>query len=138
MHASGELQKLIGVQVQEPNMPKITMNEAASNEPPKVTQLNALELEAMLDQGEIILFDVRPQHERALAAIAGARPLDAAGQEYLLGLDRDTPIAFSCHHGIRSQAAAQQMLHEGFRHVYNLKGGIDAWSLTIDASVPRY
>ena len=119
-------------------MTKITMNEAASNEPPKVMQLSAAELEAMLDQGEIILFDVRPQHERALAAIAGARPLDASGQEYLLGPDRDTPIAFCCHHGIRSQAAAQQMLHEGFRHVYNLKGGIDAWSLTIDASVPRY
>ena len=119
-------------------MTKITMNEAASNEPPKVMQLSAAELEAMLDQGEIILFDVRPQHERALAAIAGARPLDAAGQEYLLGLDRDAPIAFSCHHGIRSQAAAQQLLHEGFRHVYNLKGGIDAWSLTVDASVPRY
>ena len=138
MHASGELQKLIGVQVKESSMQKITMSAVASNEPPQVKPLSAAELESILGRGQIILFDVRPQHERALAAIAGARPLDASGQEYLLGLDRDTPIAFCCHHGIRSQAAAQQMLHEGFRHVYNLKGGIDAWSLTIDASVPRY
>ena len=48
------------------------------------------------------------------------------------------PIAFHCHHGIRSQEAAQQLLREGFRNVYNLKGGIDAWSQSIDPSVPRY
>ena len=108
------------------------------NEPPKVKQLSAPELKSMLDRGEIILFDVRPDNERLLASIAGVRPLDGAGQEYLLGLDRDAPVAFHCHHGIRSQEAAQQLLHEGFRHIYNLKGGIDAWSLTIDASVPRY
>ena len=92
----------------------------------------------MLDRGEIILFDVRPENERALASIAVARPLDAAGQAYLCGLDRGTPVAFHCHHRIRSQEAAQQLLREGFRHIYNLKDGIDAWSLTIDASVPRY
>ena len=108
------------------------------NEPPRVKQLSALELKSMLDRGQIILFDVRPENERALATIEGARPLDAVGQEYLLGLDRDVPIAFLCHHGIRSQAAAQQLLHEGFRRLHNLKTGIDGWSLTIDASVPRY
>jgi len=108
------------------------------NEPPKVKQLSAPELKSMLDRREIILFDVRPENERAVASIAVARPLDAAGQEYLLGLDRGTPIAFHCHHGIRSQAAAQQLLREGFRNVYNLKGGIDAWSQSIDPSVPRY
>ena len=108
------------------------------NEPPKVKQLSASELKVRLDRGEIILFDVRPVNERLLASIAGVRPLDAAGQEYLLGLNRDAPVAFHCHHGIRSQEAAQQLLGEGFRHIYNLKGGIDSWSLTIDASVPRY
>ena len=108
------------------------------NEPPKVKQLSASELKLMLDRGDLILFDVRPANERLLASIAGVRPLDAAGQEYLLGLNRDAPIALHCHHGIRSQEAAQQLLREGFRHIYNLKGGIDSWSLTIDASVPRY
>ena len=108
------------------------------NEPPKVMQLSAPELKSMLDRGQIILFDFRPENECALATTEGARPLDAAGQEYLLGLDRDVPIAFLCHHGIRSQAAAQQLLHEGFRRLHNLKNGIHAWSLTIDASVPRY
>lgn len=108
------------------------------NEPRKVKQLSAPELKTMLERDEVTLFDVRPEDERAIARIVAARSLDAAGQKYLLGLDRNTPIAFHCHHGIRSQEAAQQLLREGFRNVYNLKGGIDAWSQSIDPSVPRY
>lgn len=101
-------------------------------------QLDALELKAMLDRREITLFDVRPEDERAIAVISAASALDAAGLAYLLGLDRNTPIALHCHHGIRSHEAAQQLLREGFRHVYNLIGGIDAWSQTVDSSIQRY
>jgi monothiol glutaredoxin len=108
------------------------------NEPPRVKQLTPSELKAMLDRGEVTLFDVRPEQERAIARIGAARSLDAAGQEYLFGLSRDAPIALHCHHGIRSQEAAQQLLNEGFRNVYNLKGGIDAWSQMVDPAVPRY
>jgi monothiol glutaredoxin len=108
------------------------------NEPPKVKQLSAPELKTMLDRDEVTLFDVRPEDERAIARIAAARSLDAAGQKYLLGLDLDTPIALHCHHGIRSQEAGQQLLREGFRNVFNLKGGVDAWSQLVDSSVPRY
>lgn len=108
------------------------------DEPPKVREMDVTELKARLDRGDIQLFDVRPSHERALASIAAARALDAEGQEVLRNLDRDTPIAFHCHHGYRSQAAAQQLLAEGFRNVYNVRGGIEAWSQLVDPSVPRY
>ncbi len=108
------------------------------NEPPKVKSLTAPELKGMLDRGEVVLFDVRPESERALARIAAARSLDAAGQAYLLALDRGTAVAFHCHHGIRSLEAARQLLGESFRNVYNLKGGIDAWSQTVVQSVPRF
>jgi monothiol glutaredoxin len=43
-----------------------------------------------------------------------------------------------CHHGIRSNQAAQQLLQMGFSNVHNLVGGIDAWSKQEDASVPQY
>ena len=108
------------------------------NAPPKVRQLSAPELKAMLDRGEVMVFDVRPEDERVIATIAAARPLDAAGQKTLFGLDRETPVAFHCHLGTRSQEAGEQLLREGFRNVYNLRGGIDAWSQMVDPSVPRY
>lgn len=108
------------------------------NAPPTVRQLSAPELKAMLDRGEVMVFDVRPEDERVIATIAAARPLDAAGQKYLFGLDRKAPVAFHCHLGTRSQEAGEQLLREGFRNVYNLKGGIDAWSQMVDPSVPRY
>jgi len=108
------------------------------NGPPKVEQLSARELRTMLDRDEVTLFDVRPEDERAIARIAAACSLDAAGEKYLLGLDRDTPIALYCHHGSRSQGVGQQLLREGFRNVFNLAGGVDAWSQLVDSSVPRY
>ena len=108
------------------------------NQPASVKQLTPAELKELLDQGKVTLFDVRPDHERALASIPQARSLDEAGQEYLFSLDRNAPIAFLCHHGMRSQNAAQQVLGEGFRNVYNVRGGIHAWSETVDRSVPQY
>jgi len=104
----------------------------------RVKQLQVAELARMLEQQAVTLFDVRPPDERALASIAEARPLDASGQEYLFALDPGAPVALLCHHGIRSQHAAQQLLQEGFRNVYNVRGGIDAWSQQVDANVPRY
>ncbi len=103
------------------------------NEPPRVKPLSAPELKAMLNRGEVVLFDVRPEGERARASIAAARPLDAAGQEHLRKLARDTAIALHCHHGVRSQQAAEKLLGEGFRRVFNLNGGIDEWSRTVES-----
>ncbi|HEX3775974.1 MAG TPA: Grx4 family monothiol glutaredoxin [Polyangiaceae bacterium] len=108
------------------------------NQPPTVKQLTPAEAKALLDRNALELFDVRPEFERALASIPAARALDEAGQKYLLSLDRGAPIAFLCHHGMRSQNAAEQVLGEGFRNVHNVKGGIHAWAETVDPSVPRY
>ena len=84
------------------------------------------------------LVDVRTDEERAVARIAGSRLLDQASHDALLCLDRDTCIVFQCHHGVRSQQAAEYFRRQGFRNLYNLQGGIDAWSLLVDAAVPRY
>ncbi len=108
-------------------------------EPARVKPLSAKALKTMLDAGEKLeLFDVRTPEERAAASIGKSRLLDKSGQEYLLALDRSTPLVFHCHHGMRSQQAAERFLREGFKNVYNLEGGIDAWSLSVDPSVPRY
>ena len=58
--------------------------------------------------------------------------------EMLAGLPKDALIVFHCHHGGRSMAAAQEALQQGYSQVYNVAGGIDAWSAHVDPSVPRY
>jgi monothiol glutaredoxin len=108
------------------------------NEPPRVKPIDPKTLKGMLDAGKISLFDVRPDDERAHASIAQARKLDAAGQEYLFGLKKDAAVALHCHHGGRSRSAAERLLQEGFTQVYNLEGGIEAWSREVDPLVPRY
>jgi monothiol glutaredoxin len=107
------------------------------NEPPRVKRIAAKELKSLLDSNRIQLFDVRPAAERSLASIVHARALDEARAD-LLAMKRDSAIALHCHHGVRSRAAAESLLREGFTNVYNLEGGIDAWSQEVDPSVPRY
>ena len=108
------------------------------NEPPRVKAISPKELKALLDAGKIELFDVRPDGERAVAKIDVAKQLDAEGQKHLFALPKSTPIALHCHHGIRSRNAAEQLLREGFTDVYNLEGGIEAWSRDVDSKVSRY
>lgn len=108
------------------------------NQPPSVVELSVQDAKKMLDRGELQLFDVRPESEGDIARIAVGKTLNDDTVELIKSLDKNTPIAFYCHHGMRSRGVAQSVLQEGFRKVYNLKGGIDAWSLTIDPSIPRY
>ncbi len=110
------------------------------NEPPRVRPLTAQELKAMLDRGEAFeLFDVRTEAERRIAKIDRAHWLEEdEGKRRLDELDREARVVFHCHHGIRSRTAAELALRAGFRYVYNLEGGIDAWSKVIDPAVPRY
>jgi monothiol glutaredoxin len=108
-------------------------------EPARVKQLTAKALKGMMDDGaKLALFDVRTPDEHKIASIEGAQLLDAAGQARLAGLDRATTVVLHCHHGGRSQRAAEQLIAEGYKDVYNLEGGIDAWSQTVDSKVPRY
>ena len=107
--------------------------------PASITQISAIDLKAMRDNGAAFeLVDVRTDGERAIAHIEGSQLLDQALHDRLLTLDPGTPIVFQCHHGIRSQSAADYFLQKGFTNLYNLRGGIDAWSQLVDPSVPRY
>jgi monothiol glutaredoxin len=98
--------------------------------------MGVTDLKRLLDAGEpVVLVDVRTDKERGIARIEGSQPLHAVDVDKL---DKNARLVFQCHHGGRSQAAAEHFVEQGFRNVYNLKGGIDAWSAEIDPSVPRY
>ncbi|MCC5793490.1 MAG: Grx4 family monothiol glutaredoxin [Chromatiales bacterium] len=109
------------------------------NAPPPVRPLTVQDLSQRLDAGEpVYLFDVRRDDERAVAVIPGARPWNAETDRMIASLPKDTPLLFHCHHGSRSRAAAERYRRQGYTEVYNVEGGIDAWSTEIDPSVPRY
>jgi monothiol glutaredoxin len=64
--------------------------------------------------------------------------LDESTVAELESLPKDTAMAFLCHHGVSSARAAEHFRAEGFRALFNVEGGIEAWSQQIDPSVPRY
>ena len=91
----------------------------------------------MLANAALTIVDVRPAEERALASLPHAfRDFDDS-VESLESLPKDAPIAFICHHGGRSAQAAEHFRGLGFREVYNITGGIDAWA-QLDPAIPRY
>jgi monothiol glutaredoxin len=108
------------------------------NAPPAVKPIDVSALKDRLDAGTITVIDVRPPEARAQAPFPDARAFDAASRADLEALPRDTPLAFLCHVGQSSLQYAEHFRHLGFADVYNVQGGIDAWSREVDASVPRY
>lgn len=108
--------------------------------------LRARDLRARLDAGEPLqLVDVREPAELELASLREpVIHLPLGGSEAWLEridqlLDRDRDVVVLCHAGIRSWQFASWLIEaQGFPRVWNLQGGIDAWSVEVDPSVPRY
>src|SRR5262245_35195506 len=106
-----------------------------------VQQISVHELDRKLKAGEpVYLVDVRKPWEREIASLEGTLiPLD----ELVERADELTPpegalVVAYCHHGVRSLSAAALLERLGHPRVASLRGGIDAWSLEIDPSLPRY
>jgi molybdopterin/thiamine biosynthesis adenylyltransferase/rhodanese-related sulfurtransferase len=105
----------------------------------EVPEITVGELKQRLDNGgKVSVLDVREPHEYEVANL-GARliPLPEL-PERLVELDRDEILAIHCKTGGRSARAVKFLQGAGFQNVYNVKGGIDAWSEQIDPSVPKY
>lgn len=98
------------------------------------------ELKDRLDKGDkLVLLDVREPWENQLAKLDNSIliPLGTLPNS-LSKLDRKAEIIAYCHHGMRSGDATEFLLQQGFSNVRNLIGGIDAWSIQVDGSIPRY
>jgi len=109
------------------------------NAPAQVQKASPEQLKAWLAADEpITLLDVRSPNERSIAKIEGSTLVDGENIDDIMALPKDTTLVIYCHHGMRSFQAAQHFTQQGFRKVFNLEGGIDAWSTTVDDGVPRY
>ncbi|TFZ00160.1 rhodanese-like domain-containing protein [Ramlibacter humi] len=110
-----------------------------------IDQVRPSDLDAWLaaQDGEAVVLDVREAPELRAASVAPQGfelvciPMNEVPAR-LSELDPSRPVACLCHHGARSMRVAMFLAHNGWERVANIAGGIDAWSLERDPSVPRY
>ena len=101
-------------------------------------QLSPAEADALLKAGKATLVDVRTREEFDAVHIPGSKFMTQDLMHELGSWPREQQIIFVCHHGIRSLDAASYFAGHGMKNVRSLTGGIDAWSIEIDSSLPRY
>ena len=88
-----------------------------------------------------LVLDCRTPEEHATARIEGAILIPMQELPARLGeieAWRDGRIIVHCHHGMRSLRVARWLREQGFARAQSMAGGIDAWSETVDPTVPRY
>jgi molybdopterin/thiamine biosynthesis adenylyltransferase/rhodanese-related sulfurtransferase len=105
----------------------------------QVPEMTPRELKARLDRGDdLFVLDVREVHEYQICNINGHLiPLGEVPRR-VQELDSSKEIVVHCKGGKRSAEAAEFLSKAGFRKLWNLKGGILAWSDEVDSSVPKY
>jgi adenylyltransferase/sulfurtransferase len=108
----------------------------------EIAELSAAAVQSMQARGDdFLLLDVRESDEFMRARIEGSKLIPLGELEDRLAEIRDwkqRPVVVHCHHGGRSAKACKLLGDAGFSRVTNLTGGIEAWSLTVDADISRY
>ncbi|MAE60831.1 MAG: sulfurtransferase [Planctomycetaceae bacterium] len=108
---------------------------------PPPLELTPQQVRRMLrdDPDSFTLLDCREPTEWAACRIQPALHIPMGDiPARLQELDPDRPIVVYCHHGMRSLSVTQFLIQHDFTDVKSMAGGIDAWSLQIDPTVPRY
>jgi adenylyltransferase/sulfurtransferase len=104
-------------------------------------ELSVEETKRLLDEkpSKVILVDVREAHEVEICRIPGAQHIPMRQiPEHIGSLPKDKHLLIHCHHGGRSLRVTQFLRANGYDAVSNVSGGIEAWSHSIDPTVPRY
>lgn len=99
--------------------------------PGEVTTIDSAEGSALIEQGDVLVIDVRTVEEYRGGHLVGAQSIpvedEALWAERTAPLDRDQPTIVYCRSGRRSAAAAQMLVDMGFTQVYDL-GGVEDWA----------
>ncbi len=111
-----------------------------SHEQDQQIQMQPKELAEALKNGDAPkLLDVRTSDEYAICHLDGGQlATQELVDQMMNSWAKDTPIVTYCHHGFRSLDAASFLIGHGFTNVRSLTGGVDAWAVEIDPSMPRY
>ncbi|MHC0063975.1 rhodanese-like domain-containing protein [Nostoc sp. UIC 10890] len=110
-----------------------------------MNQISVEELGQRLSSSDasIQLVDVREPEELAIASIEGFVNLPLSqftewGDQVPTLFNPQAETLVLCHHGIRSAQMCQWLIAQGFTNVQNISGGIDAYSILVDPSIPQY
>ncbi len=118
------------------------MSRGDENVDDVIAEITVEDLKTRLDNKQNFFFlDVRERFEHEIAHIEGAQLIPLAQLPARLSeieKFRDKEVVAHCHHGGRSRKALEFLKSKGFKNLKNVAGGIDHWSLRIDASVARY
>jgi len=88
---------------------------------------------------ELLFLDVREPFEIAYANLNPDFEISLQNlEDHWTRLPNDRPVIVYCHHGMRSLHATKFLRAKGIEKAQSMAGGIDAWSLKIDSSTPRY
>jgi rhodanese-related sulfurtransferase len=106
----------------------------------RAMQIEPLELQVKLASGEKVnLLDVRTREEFEAVKLPNAQLFtQELMQDITSNWSRDDLLVVYDHQGSRSMDAATYFQGHGFTNVKSLRGGIDAYSAEVDASLPRY
>ena len=112
----------------------------AMTNPSDIPEITVEELKARMDRHDnLVLLDVREAFEREIATIPGAIHIPLGEIPQRFGeLDPASEIVIHCKGGVRSAHALEFLRDRGFSKLWNLEGGIHAWSERVDPSVPTY
>jgi len=105
-----------------------------------VKEVSVQDLKELLESGtDFQLIDVREPYEYDIANLNGELIPQAAIAESANRIAKDKKVIVHCRSGVRSANAIRELENLfDFNNLYNLKGGILAWSKEIDHSVPTY
>jgi rhodanese-related sulfurtransferase len=104
-------------------------------------EISPEEVKSKLDTGEAFtLLDVRELWESETASMQGAKliPMGDVPSRAHQELDPEDHIVVVCHHGVRSMNVTEWLRQQGFEKTQSMRGGIDAWSRSVDGKVPTY
>ena len=101
-------------------------------------EITVRELKRQLDIGtRIEIIDVREPYEYEYCHIDGSKSIPLR-QVHVSDFNLNQEYAFICHVGERSGWLVSMLRQQGFKKARSVRGGIDAWALEIDPSLPRY
>ena len=105
-----------------------------------IQEIDAPTLKKQIDShADIELIDVREEFEVEICKIKDSThiPMNQI-PNHLNDLDNKKKLIIICKSGVRSYHVCQFLHQEGFKNIYNLKGGIINWALEIDNSLELY